>query len=132
VRAPFLLTQLLLPSLRASSGQIAFVNSGRVLTTRVATGQFTATQHALRSLTDTLRMELNPEGIRVLSVYPGRTATRRSRKVTAQEGAVYRPERLLQPADIARVLAESLALSRTAEVTDIIIQPMLKPRYKEA
>jgi len=32
VRAPFLLTRLLLPSLRESSGQIAFVNSGRVLT----------------------------------------------------------------------------------------------------
>jgi NADP-dependent 3-hydroxy acid dehydrogenase YdfG len=55
-------------------------------------------------------MELNPEGIRVLSVYPGRTATGRSKKVTAQEGGVYRPERLLQPRDIARVLAESLAL----------------------
>lgn len=127
VRGPFLLTQMLLPSLRLSLGQIAFVNSSVVLATRPGVGQFTATQQALRALADTLRAELNPEGIRVLSVYPGRTATSRSEKISAQHGRPYRPERLLQPEEIARVVADSLALPRTAEVTDISIRPMLKP-----
>jgi NADP-dependent 3-hydroxy acid dehydrogenase YdfG len=127
VRAPFLLTQLLLPSLRRSSGQIAFVNSSVVLATRPGVGQFTATQQALRALADTLRAELNPEGIRVLSVYPGRTATSRSAKISAEQGRPYHPERLLQPDEIATVVADSLALPRTAEVTDISIRPMLKP-----
>jgi NADP-dependent 3-hydroxy acid dehydrogenase YdfG len=127
VRGPFQLTQLLLPGLRASSGQIVFVNSSVVLATRAGVGQFTATQHALRALADTLRMELNSEGIRVLSVYPGRTATSRSESITAEEGRSYRPERLLQPEEIAKVVVESLGLPRTAEVTDISIRPMLKP-----
>jgi NADP-dependent 3-hydroxy acid dehydrogenase YdfG len=127
VRGPFLLTQLLLPALRASSGQIAFVNSSVVLATRAGVGQFTATQQALRAVADTLRIELNPEGIRVLSVYPGRTATSRSEKLSAKEGRTYHPDRLLQPEEIATVVVESLALPRTAEVTDISIRPMRKP-----
>jgi len=36
-----------------------------------------ATQHALRAIADSLRDEVNADGIRVLSVYPGRTATPR-------------------------------------------------------
>jgi NAD(P)-dependent dehydrogenase (short-subunit alcohol dehydrogenase family) len=77
VRSPFLLTQLFMPALRASLGQIVFVNSSVGLQARAGVGQFSATQHALRALADTLRAELNSEGIRVLSVFPGRTATER-------------------------------------------------------
>jgi NADP-dependent 3-hydroxy acid dehydrogenase YdfG len=60
-------------------------------------------------------------------VYPGRTATSRSESITPEEGRSYRPERLLQPEEIAKVVVESLGLPRTAEVTDISIRPMLKP-----
>lgn len=127
VRSPFLLTQLLLPELRASSGQIVFVNSSVGLQTRAGVGQFSATQHALRALAETLRAELNPEGIRVLNVFPGRTATDRQRKIFRDEGRPYKPERLLQPEDIATLIVDTLALPRTAEVTDIQIRPMLKP-----
>lgn len=127
VRSPFLLTQLLLPALRASSGQIVFVNSSVGLETRAGVGQYSATQHALRALAETLRAELNTEGIRVLNVFPGRTATDRQRKIFRDEGRPYEPERLLQPEDIARVIVDTLALPRTAEVTDIQIRPMLKP-----
>jgi NADP-dependent 3-hydroxy acid dehydrogenase YdfG len=127
VRSPFLLTQLLLPELRASSGQIVFVNSSVGLQTRAGVGQFSATQHALRALAETLRAELNAEGIRVLNVFPGRTATDRQRKIFRNEGRRYDPERLLQPEDIATLIVDTLALPRTAEVTDIQIRPMLKP-----
>jgi NADP-dependent 3-hydroxy acid dehydrogenase YdfG len=126
VRSPFLLTQLLLPALRASAGQIVFVNSSAVLGTRAGVGHFAATQHALRSIADTFRAELNPDGIRVLSVYPGRTATHRQRRIFERERRRYVPERLLQPSDLARVIVESLSLPRTAEVTDIQIRPLLK------
>ena len=127
VRSPFLLTQLLVPALRESSGQIVFVNSSAGLGERPGVGQFTATQHALRSLADTFRAELNSEGVRVLNVYPGRTATERQRKILVDEGRPYRPERLLQPRDIAQIVVEALALPRTAEVTDIQIRSAKKP-----
>jgi NADP-dependent 3-hydroxy acid dehydrogenase YdfG len=127
VRSPFLLTQTLLPALRASSGQIVFVNSSVGLHTRPGVGQFSATQHALRALAETLRAELNPEGIRVLNVFPGRTATDRQRKIFRDEGRAYEPDRLLQPENVADVIVAALALPRTAEVTDIRVRPMSKP-----
>lgn len=126
VRSPFLLTQLLTPALKASRGQIVFVCSSVSLYTRPGLGQYAATQHALRALAETTRSELNGDGVRVLTVYPGRTATERMRRIFRAEGRPYAPERLLQPADLATVVAESLALPSTAEVTDLHIRPALK------
>ncbi|MFL5945137.1 MAG: SDR family oxidoreductase [Gaiellaceae bacterium] len=126
IRAFYVLAQRLLPLLRQGPGEIVVVNSSIVSGPRAATGQFAATQHALRALTDTLRQEVNEDGIRVLSVFPGRTATSRQERLYAEEGRSYRPEVLLQPEDLAAIVLSALALPRTAEVTDIQIRPMLK------
>ena len=69
---------------------------------------------------------MNPDGIRVLSVYPGRTATPRVAKLFEKEGRAYQPDLLMQPEDIAEMVTHSLRLPRTAEVTDISIRPMQK------
>ncbi len=42
------------------------------------------------------------------------------------EGRQYRPELLIQPADIAQMVIASLQLPRTAEVTDLEIRPLIK------
>jgi NADP-dependent 3-hydroxy acid dehydrogenase YdfG len=126
VRAPYLLTQLLLPQLRERRGQIAFVNSSVILHPQPGVGQFAATQHALRALADTLRQEVNALGIRVLSVYPGRTATPRQADIYAQEGRAYQPERLIRPEDVALALVQALATGRSAEITDLFLRPMQK------
>jgi len=126
LRAPFLLTRLLLPDLQAAGGQIVFINSSTGVRTRAGVGQYSATQHALKALTDTLRAEVNLLGIRVLSVYPGRTATPRQESIHQAEGKPYFPERLLQPEDVAAVVTNALSLRRTAEVTDIHIRPFTK------
>ena len=127
VRVPFLLTQSLLPALRRSSGQIVFVNSSVGLTTRSGVGQYSATQHAARALAETFRIEVNPAGIRVLTVFPGRTATRMQERIFRAEGRTYDPDKLLQPAAVAAVVVNALSLPRSAEVTDIHIRPTLKP-----
>jgi len=126
LRGPYLLIQTMLPLLRKSAGQIVFINSSAGLRSSAAAGQFAATQHAFRSLADSLRDEINADGIRVLSVYPGRTATPRIAKLFEKEGKPYRPELLLQAEDIAEMVTHSLRLPRTAEVTDISIRPMQK------
>jgi NADP-dependent 3-hydroxy acid dehydrogenase YdfG len=126
VRAPYLLTQLLLPALLDASGDIVFLNSSVVFFPRPNLSQFAATQHALRGLADTLRAELNSEGVRVLTLYAGRTATQRQERLFREEGRPYTSERLLQPEDIASCLVNALALPRTAEVTEIRVRPMLK------
>jgi NADP-dependent 3-hydroxy acid dehydrogenase YdfG len=126
VRAPYLLTQTLLPALCAAEGQIVFINSTAGLTAQSNTGQFAATQHALRAIADSLREEVNPRGVRVMSIYPGRTATPRQARIHALESRPYLPERLLQPRDVASIVVESLALPRSAELTDVRVRPMLK------
>src|SRR2546425_2428270 len=127
LRGPYLLTQALLPLIRARQGQIVFVNSSVGLQARGQVGQYAATKHALKAIADTLREEGNRDGVRVLSVYPGRTATPSQEVLHALEGRSYRPDRLLQPEDIATMVVSALCLPRTAEVTDIQIRPMLKP-----
>jgi NADP-dependent 3-hydroxy acid dehydrogenase YdfG len=126
VRAHYSLIQLLLPLLRKQKGQIVFINSSAGLRSPATVGQFSATQHAFRSIADSLRDEVNGDGIRVLSVYPGRTATPRMEALFKKEGKPYRPELLLQPEAIASMVTHTLCLPRTAEVTDISIRPMLK------
>jgi len=126
VRGPLLLTQRLLPLLKRPHGQIVFVNSSVGLTARAKTGHFSATQHAFKAIADALRDEVNGEGVRVLSVFPGRTATARTQALYADEGRPYQPELLLQPADIASVVLNAVSLPWTAEVTNISMRPMQK------
>ena len=126
VRGHYALIQTMLPLLRKAKGQIVFVNSSAGLRSPANTGQFSATQHAFRSIADSLRDEVNADGIRVLSIFPGRTATPRMEKLFAKEGRAYKPELLLQPEDVAEMVTHALRLPRTAEVTDISMRPMQK------
>ncbi len=127
IRAPFLLTQELLPMLRTRQGQVVFINSTVGLAARAGTGQYAATKHALKAFADSLRDEVNQDGVRVLSIFLGRTATPMQASVHEAEGRVYQPERLIQPSDVAAILISALMLSRSAEIMDLSMRPMLKP-----
>jgi NADP-dependent 3-hydroxy acid dehydrogenase YdfG len=126
VRAPYLLTQALLPVLKRCKGQIVFLNSSVVLSARAGVGQYKATKHALKAIADCLREEVNADGIRVLSVFPGRTATPGQAIIHEEERRPYQPELLLQPTDIAEAVICALGLPRTAEVTNLEIRPLTK------
>jgi len=126
VRGPYLLTQILLPLLRASRGQIVFVNSTVGLNARAGLGQYASTQHALRAIADALRAEVNSDGVRVLTVYLGRTATARQARIFSLEGRPYAPELLVQPDDVGEMVLAALRLPRTAEVTEIRMRPLVK------
>lgn len=126
LRMPVALTQALLPLLKSQQGQIVFVNSSQGLQAKSNTGLFAATQHALKAVADSLRDEVNADGVRVLSIFPGRTATPRMKALYQAEGRPYQPELLLQPEDIAQILLDSLLLPRTAEITNIQVRPQIK------
>jgi len=126
VRAPYQLTRGLLPQLIKCAGQVVFMNSSVGVQARRGVGQYAATKHALRAVADSLREEINDRGVRVLSVFLGRTASRMQEAVHQQEGRPYRPERLLQPSDVASMVIAALTLPRTAEVTDIHLRPRSK------
>ena len=125
--APHLLTQLLSPSLRKRKGQVVFINSSVARGgARAGLGQYAATKTGLKAIADCFREEFNSEGVRVLSVFLGRTATSMQKNIFEQEGREYKPERLLQPTDVASMVVTCLSLPRTAEVTEIDIRPMNK------
>ena len=126
VLAAFALTKQLLPELCANRGQIVFVNSSVVSHPAPGTVTYAATKHALKGLADGLREEVNAFGVRVISVFPGRTATPLQASLFELEGRQYVPNSLLQPEDVAAMVVQALALPPTAEVTDILIRPAIK------
>lgn len=126
IRTPYALIRAFLPALLSARGQIVFVNSSQGLRAGAASGPYAATQHALKALADSLREEVNEAGVRILSVYPGRTATPRIERLHKLEGRSYQPDLLMQPEDVAEVIVGSLLLPRTAEMTNVEIRPFIK------
>jgi len=123
---PYALLQQLLPMLIEAQGQVVFVNSSQALRATAGIGQYAATKHAMKAVADSLRDEVNANGVRVMSLFLGRTASERQRGIFAAEGRPYSPERLIQPADVAGLVLFLLRLPRTSEVTDIVLRPMRK------
>ena len=127
LRGPYVLTQVLLPMLRAAQGQIVFINSTAGLNAPPNVSQYSATKAGLRALADSLRAEINPDGVRVLTVHAGRTATPMQAELHQVEGRRYEAEALAQPEDVAAIVLAAVTLPRTAEVTELVIRPMRKP-----
>lgn len=126
VRAPYLITQALLPMIQARKGQIVFVNSSAGILAKAGMAGYSASKHALKAVADALRDEVKEDGLRVISVYPGRTATLMQAEISKAERIRYVPESLMQPEDVAKVVLDALRLDRKAEITDISLRPALK------
>jgi NADP-dependent 3-hydroxy acid dehydrogenase YdfG len=112
------------PSLIEAKGQVVFINSTQALKAVAGLRQYAATRHAMKAVVDSLRDEVNANGVRVVSLFLGRTASERQRAIFAAEGRPYPPERLIQPADVAGLLLSLLRLPRTSEVIDVVLRPM--------
>lgn len=121
--APAELTRALLPRLRAARGHVLFVNSGAGLAANPGWSAYAASKHGLKALADALRAEEAPHGVRVTSVYPGRTATPMQQKVHAQEGADYDPRRWIDPASVVTAIVTALDLPADATITDLSVRP---------
>lgn len=121
--APAELTRALLPRVRAARGQIVFVNSGAGLTAHPDWAAYAASKHGLKALADALRGEEAPHGVRVTTVYPGRTATPMQASVHAQERAVYDAARWIDPASVVTAIVTALDLPRDAVISDLTVRP---------
>lgn len=121
--APAELTRLLLPQLRLAQGHVIFLNSGAGLRANAQWGAYAASKHGLKALADALRWEESGNGVRVTTVYPGRTATPMQVKVHQQEGKEYDAERWIAPETVATTVLTALDLPRDAEITDLQIRP---------
>lgn len=123
LRAPYLLTQLLLPALVRAQGTVLFINSGAGRNAKAGWSGYAASKFGLRALADSLRAEVAPDGVRVGSIYPGRTAGPMQQKVRRQEEEPYHEDSYLAPESVAAQIAALLALEPPASVTELVIRP---------
>ncbi|MFF3261560.1 SDR family oxidoreductase [Streptomyces sp. NPDC002932] len=121
--APAELTRLFLPQLRVAQGHVLFVNSGAGLAASPGWSAYAASKHGLKALADSLRQEEHGNGVRVTTVYPGRTASPMQAKVHQQEGKEYDAERWIDPESIATTILMAIDLPRDAEVNDLTVRP---------
>jgi short-subunit dehydrogenase len=124
--APVELTRALLPALRSARGTVVFVNSGAGLNANPEWGAYAASKFGLRAIADALRAEEATAGVRVTSVFLGRTATPMQQKVHEQEGSDYDPADWVTPATVAATLVHVLDLPADATVSDVSLRP--RPR----
>ncbi len=117
------LTRLLLPALRAAGGQVVAINSGSGYTSGAGSAVYSGTKFALRALTDALREEERPNGVRVSSVHPGRVATDMQRELHEYEGKDYSPSAWIQPDQVAKSVRLVIDTSRDSTVEVLSIRP---------
>jgi NAD(P)-dependent dehydrogenase (short-subunit alcohol dehydrogenase family) len=115
------LTRLLLPALRAARGTVVLVNSGSGLNARSPLTSYGASKFALRAYADGLRQE--EPGVRVCTIYPGRTATTMQREVRAAESGEYRESDYLRPETVAGAIELMLSLPADGVITDLTLRP---------
>jgi short-subunit dehydrogenase len=121
--APAALTRVALPALRASRGTVVFVNSSAGLTAHPGWSAYAASKHGLRALADSLRGEEAGHGVRVSTVYPGRTATPMQEEVHRQEGKDYDASAWIRPETVADAILHVLDLPRDATISDVTVRP---------
>ena len=121
--APAVLTRVALPALRRRRGTVVLVNSGAGLAAHPEWSAYAASKHGLRALADALRAEEQENGVRVTSVFPGRTATPMQEKVHAQEGKEYDAADWTQPATVAATILHVLDLPPDATIPDVSVRP---------
>lgn len=124
LRAPYVLTSQLLPRVRAARGHVIFINSGAGKVAKRQWSAYAASKHGLKALADALRDEVAGDGIRVTSVFPGRTATDMQEQVRSYEGKSYNPAEWVQPEDVAQAVILALKTPYPALVDEISVRPM--------
>lgn len=121
--APAVLTRRSLPALRAARGTVVLVNSGAGLFAHPQWSAYAASKHGLKALADSLRGEEAGNGVRVTSIFPGRTATPMQAKVHEQEGKDYDPADWIAPGTVAEAILHVLDLPRDATICDLTLRP---------
>ncbi|WP_201521893.1 SDR family oxidoreductase [Gulosibacter hominis] len=123
VIAPAALTRLVLPLLRASKGTVVFIGSGVSIRPARQMSVYVATKHALKGMADSLRLEVEPDAIRVATILPGQVATPMQVELQDGIGGEYTPDRYIQPATVASAVRFAVDAPPEVQITDLAIRP---------
>jgi NADP-dependent 3-hydroxy acid dehydrogenase YdfG len=123
-------TKALLPALRSSgAGDVVFVSSTAGMVSYEGGASYTAAKHGVHTLTETLRLELNGEPVRVIEIAPGmvRTEEFSAKRLGSSDAAdaVYRGVREpLVAEDIADCIAWSITRPHHVNIDLMIVRPL--------
>ncbi|MBL7759836.1 MAG: SDR family oxidoreductase [Sediminibacterium sp.] len=116
----YYLTRALLPKMiLAKSGHIFNICSIASLNAYANGGSYSISKFALLGFSKNLREELKPHGIKVTAVCPGATLS------SSWDGFEIDPKRIMEAADVAKMIFAAACLSPMAVVEDIILRPQL-------
>ena len=121
--SPAVVTSACLPAVRRARGVVVFINSGAGLSSGPGWSPYSASKFGLKALADSLRAEEQAHGVRVTTVYPGRTATPMQEALHAWEGTAYDPSRWIQPGTVAKAVVNVIDVTPDAAITDLTIRP---------
>lgn len=125
VKAPFRLTRIAMPALRAA-GTGRVVNIASLSGLRVA-GQFAPgyamSKHAVIALTEATKQTGWADGVRVTAVCPGFIAT------DMIAGLDEDPTTMIQPADLAEMISTVVALPNSASVAELRVACRLEAHF---
>ncbi|MFE4468704.1 SDR family oxidoreductase [Leifsonia sp. NPDC056824] len=113
-----------LPALRAAGGLVVAINSGSGLSSGAGGGVYSGSKFALRALTDALREEERPNGVRVTSIHPGRVDTDMQRALVAREGHEYDAAYTITPEMVAATVRVAVDLPSTGMVEALTVRPV--------
>lgn len=118
VYAAHFLSKLFGRQMRSSgSGHIVNICSVAGIQPMVEAGSYSVTKYALIGLTNVLREELKPAGVKVTAIIPGSTLTH------SWEGTRIAPEHFVLPEDVATSVMACLKMSAGANIDQLIIKP---------
>ena len=114
----FLVTQASLPLMTSGA---TIVNNLSIAATRVFPGSaaYNASKHAALGLTNTLREELRPRGIRVIGLLPGATNT----DIWTTLWPEAPRKKMMSPETVAKAVVEAILLPPSATVETLEILP---------
>ena len=114
------LTRALLPGMMArKAGHIFNICSIASLKAYHHGGAYGISKYALAGFSANLREEMKDHGIKVTAVYPGAALT------DSWAGSGVDPHRIMEAADIARMVFAATELSPQATVEEIVLRPQL-------
>ena len=121
VTGTFLMTKHSIPLLRDSRGLIVNMASMAGKTGNPGLAAYGATKAAVISLTQALNAELEPDGVRAISICPGFVDT-----PMAAISTIHRQE-MIQPVDVAEIIRTTLRLSPHAHIPEVVIARTRRP-----
>ena len=112
---------------RQKSGHIINVSSVAGHKVRPGSAVYSATKHAVRALSEGLRQEVTPHGIRTTIISPGAVATELTDSITEEDvrqmSKAYVAEIAVPPESFARCVAFAIGQPEELDINEILFRP---------